>query len=42
MTITYLLTLPLCHLERSEKSRYHKVNVTEILPPFGRLNDTLC
>ena len=47
----YLLTLLLCHFsdrvlnnssERSEKSRYHKVGVTEILPPYGRLNDTLC
>ena len=27
-------------VERSEKSRYYKVCVTEILPPFGRLNDT--
>ena len=46
-----MLTLSLCHFsdkvlnnssERSEESRYHKVVVTEILPPFGRLNDTLC
>ena len=28
--------------ERSEESRYHKVGVAEILPPYGRLNDTLC
>jgi hypothetical protein len=35
--IIYLLTLSLCHSERSEESRYHKVGVTEILPPFGRL-----
>ena len=28
-----------CHSERSEESRYHKVGVTEILPPCGRLND---
>ena len=29
-----------CHSERSEESREHKeVNVHEILPPFGRLND---
>ena len=26
-------------VERSEKSREHKVDVHEILPPFGRLND---
>ena len=25
----------------SEESRVHKVGVTEILPPFGRLNDSL-
>ena len=25
--------------ERSEESRVHKVGVTEILPPFGRLDD---
>ena len=31
-----------CHPERSEGSREHKVGVTEILPPYGRLNDTLC
>ena len=31
-----------CHSERSEESREHKVGVTEILPPCGRLNDTLC
>ena len=37
----YLLTLPLCHSERSEESRVHKVGVTEILPPYGRLNDNL-
>jgi len=24
----------------SEESREHKVDATEILPPFGRLNDT--
>ena len=36
----YLLTLSLCHPERSEGSREHKVGVTEILPPYGRLNDT--
>ena len=29
----------ICHSERSEESRYHKVGVTEILPPYGRLND---
>ena len=29
----------ICHSERSEESRYHKVCVTEILPPYGRLND---
>ena len=40
--IIYLMTLSLCHSERSEESRYHKVGVTEILPPYGRLNDTLC
>ena len=28
-----------CHSERSEESRIHQVNVFEILPPFGRLND---
>ena len=28
-----------CHSERSEESRVHKVGVTEILPPCGRLND---
>ena len=33
------MTLSLCHSERSEESRYHKVGVTEILPPFSRLND---
>ena len=32
----------LCHSERSEESRYHKVDVTEILPPSGRLNDIIC
>ena len=32
----------ICHSERSEESRYYQVGVTEILPPFGRLNDTLC
>ena len=42
LVIIYLLTLPLCHSERSEESRYHKVGVTEILPPFGRLNDKWC
>ena len=26
----------------SSTTRYHKVGVTEILPPYGRLNDTLC
>ena len=26
--------------EQSEKSLYHKVSVTEILPPYGRLNDS--
>ena len=45
------MTLSLCHFsdvvlnnssERSEESRYHKVGVTEILPPYGRQNDTLC
>ena len=25
----------------SEESRVHKVGVTEILPPYGRLNDSL-
>ena len=29
----------ICHPERSEGSREHKVSVIEILPPFGRLND---
>jgi len=46
----YLLALPLCHSVRSEdellrqgeKSRYHKVGVAEILPPYGRLNDNGC
>ena len=38
----YLLTLSLCHPERSEGSREHQVAVTEILPPCGRLNDTWC
>ena len=33
------MTLSLCHPERSEGSREHKVGVTEILPPCGRLND---
>ena len=29
-----------CHPERSEGSRVHKeVDVTEILPPYGRLDD---
>ena len=28
-------------VERSEKSRRHKLDVFEILPPFGRLNDTI-
>ena len=28
-----------CHSERSEESRLHKVDASEILPPFGRLND---
>ena len=46
----YLLALSLCHPERSEGSREHKVDVTEIfrtessttrLPPFSRLNDKL-
>ena len=30
-----------CHSERSEESRVHQVGVSEILPPFGRLDDTL-
>ena len=39
------MTLSLCHFsdvvlnnssERSEESRYHKVGVTEILPPYDR------
>ena len=38
----YLLTLSLCHPERSEGSREHQVGATEILPPFGRLNDKKC
>ena len=42
MGMIYLLTLPLCHSERSEESRVHKVGVTEILPPYGRLNDKVC
>ena len=42
MVTIYLLTLSLCHPERSEGSREHQVGVTEILPPFGRLNDKLC
>ena len=42
MVTIYLLTLSLCHPERSEGSREHKVGVTEILPPFGRLNDKQC
>ena len=29
------------HSEQSEKSRVHQVGVSEILPPFGRLDDTL-
>ena len=28
-------------VERSEKSRRHKLDVFEILPPFGRLNDNI-
>ena len=39
MVIIYLSTLSLCHPERSEGSRKHQLSVTEILPPFGRLND---
>ena len=35
------MTLSLCHSERSEESRYHKVGVTEILPPYDRQNDTV-
>ena len=31
--------LMFCHSERSEESRKHKVDVIEILPPFGRLDD---
>ena len=39
-----------CHSERSEdvllrtmseESRVHQVGVSEIIPPFGRLDDTL-
>jgi len=30
-----------CHPEQREGSRNHKEGVTEILPPFGRLNDTM-
>ena len=33
------MTLSLCHSERSEESRKHPLDVTEILPPFSRLND---
>jgi len=36
-----LLLFLLCHSERSEESRKYKVDVIEILPPFGRLNDNL-
>ena len=36
-----MLSFLLCHSERSEESRGHKVGVTEILPPYGRLNDNL-
>ena len=39
MVIIYLSTLSSCHPKRSEESREHQVSVTEILPPFGRLND---
>ena len=37
----WFVVLAICHSERSEKSREHKVDVHEILPPFGRLNDKL-
>ena len=42
MVIIYLSTLSLCRPERSEGSRVHQVSVTEIHPPFGRLNDNGC
>ena len=29
----------ICHSERSEESRVHPLDASEILPPFGRLND---
>ena len=33
------ITCIICHSERSEESRMHSLCVTEILPPYGRLND---
>ena len=30
-----------CHSERSEESREHPLYASEILPPFGRLNDSM-
>ena len=38
--IIYLLTLPLCHLERSEESREHQVGVTEIPSPIALIAQT--
>ena len=29
----------ICHSERSEESRLHPLDASEILPPYGRLND---
>ena len=34
-----LKVLYYCHSERSEESRKHLLYASEILPPFGRLND---
>ena len=31
----------LCHSERSEESRVYQVGVSEIRPPFGRLDDII-
>jgi len=29
----------ICHSERSEESRIYPLYASEILPPYGRLND---
>ena len=42
MVIICLSTLSLCHPERSEGSLKHQVSVTEIHPPFSRLNNNGC